>query len=93
MISQIRHAYDSQHSIYVPICKPWFQKDIQKEQNKKKPVFALFNNKLKIITKKENVNSKSLYLFNLQFFKKTKEKTILKLLGIPVLSIKRNNHE
>lgn len=93
MIQQIKHAYDSQHSIYVPICKPWFQKDIQKEQNKKKPVFTLFNNKLKIITKKENINSKSLYLFNLQFFKRTKEKTILKLLGIPVLSIKRNNHE
>lgn len=33
-ISQIKHGYDSNHSVYVPICKPWFTNEQQKVKEK-----------------------------------------------------------
>lgn len=88
-ISQIKHGYDSNHSMYVPICKPWFANEQQKIKEKPSvlsiklfgfiPILNIFT-----FSKKRIYKFWGLPVWKI---KKKESKISYQLLGVPLINI------
>ena len=89
-IQKIKHGYDSNHEMYIPICKPWFNKNLSSASHNFIRSMKLKAFGVTLVTKEKSGNSFKIKLFG----KATVLKVIrnlsdvrVKLFNIPVAKI------